>query len=133
AQMARGSGSVRRFMLHPSPDGCAASSPGPMNTNRNRYLQELGLWVGGSMLCIAPGMGGESYASLGLQRRQIQFLFPRAGDRFVIARIRMAHDARPRIVPQYARDALARRFAAIAHDHHAGVVRIAHADAAAMV
>ncbi len=46
---------------HPSPERGAAASPGPINTPevfvRAIVGGHLGLWVPGSMLCIAPGMG----------------------------------------------------------------------------
>ena len=56
-----------------------------------------------------------------------------AVDRDVVARIGVAHHAGRRIVPQHALDP-ARGFGrAVGDDHHAGMLREAHADAAAMV
>jgi hypothetical protein len=46
-----------RLSLHPSPDASGASSPGPINTALREFTTHLGLWVPGSMLRIAPGMG----------------------------------------------------------------------------
>src|SRR6478672_8226897 len=65
--------------------------------------------------------------------RQLQPLLLRTllGD--VVARIRVPHHARARVVPEHARNALVGGFRAIAHDHHARVLRVAHADAAAVV
>ena len=68
-----------------------------------------------------------------VERRQIQLLLARALDGFVVAGIGVAHDAGARIVPEHARDALARRFRTITNDDNAAVLRIAHADAAAMM
>ena len=50
----------------------------------------------------------------------------------LVAGIRMAHHAQCRVIPQHTQQALVRRCAAIAHNHHARVLRIAHADSAAM-
>ena len=45
----------------------------------------------------------------------------------------MSHHAARRIVPQHARDATRGGFGAVANDDHAGVLRITHADAAAVM
>ena len=45
----------------------------------------------------------------------------------------MAHHAGARIVPQHALEAARRIIRAVADDDHAGMLRIAHADAAAMM
>src|SRR3546814_4690052 len=45
----------------------------------------------------------------------------------------MAHDAGAGVVPQHAGDALVGFLAAVADDHHAGVLAVTHADAAAVV
>ena len=45
----------------------------------------------------------------------------------------MTHHAAARIVPEHAPQAASRRLGAVAHDDDAGVLRVAHADAAAMV
>jgi hypothetical protein len=45
----------------------------------------------------------------------------------------MAHHASGRVVPQHALDPFRGRIAAVADDHHAGMLRVTHADAAAMV
>ena len=45
----------------------------------------------------------------------------------------MAHDARRRIVPQHALDPFRGGIGPIADDHHAGVLRIADANAAAVM
>src|SRR5690606_36036364 len=50
-----------------------------------------------------------------------------------VASVRVAHDARPGIVPEHARDAAVRVGSAIANDHHAAVLRIAHAHAPTVV
>jgi hypothetical protein len=47
--------------------------------------------------------------------------------------IGMAHHAGGRVVPQHAGDALVGSDAAVAADHHAGMLGEAHSDAAAMV
>ncbi len=57
----------------------------------------------------------------------------RGGDRQLVARIGVAHHARAAVVHQHARQALGGRLAAVGHDHHAGVLRVAHAHAAAVV
>ena len=65
--------------------------------------------------------------------RQFQPVLLGALDGDVIARIGMAHDAARRIVPQHPLQASRRIVAAVADDHHAGMLRIADADAAAMM
>src|SRR5258706_6314409 len=65
--------------------------------------------------------------------RNIELLLPCDLDRLFIPRIRMPHHAQRRIVPEHALDALRRRGSAVAHDHQARVLRVAHADAAAMM
>src|SRR5690606_20555284 len=67
------------------------------------------------------------------QHRQLQAPVLRAFDRDVVARIRMAHDTGAGIVPQHAGDAGVGFPAAVADDDEAGVLRIAHAYAAAVV
>jgi hypothetical protein len=59
------------------------------------------------------------------QRRQVA--------RGVVAGVGVAHHAGGRVVPQHALDALGGGVGAVADDDHAGVLRIAHADAAAVV
>ncbi|EEF93719.1 hypothetical protein CATMIT_01647, partial [Catenibacterium mitsuokai DSM 15897] len=51
----------------------------------------------------------------------------------LVARIGVPHHAGARVVPQHPGDAAVGLFAAVADDHHAGMLRIAHADAAAVV
>ena len=68
-----------------------------------------------------------------LQARQIQPLLLGAVDRVLVARVGVAHDAGRRVVPQHALDAPRRLGVPSADDHHAGVLRVAHADAAAVV
>jgi len=65
-----------------------------------------------------------------LDHRQVQALLAGAGNGDVVPRIGMAHDSRAGIVPQHAANALGRRLAAVAHDDHPGVLRVAHADPA---
>jgi len=65
--------------------------------------------------------------------RQLQSLLPRARNRILVPRVGVAHHARRWIVPQHSRDAGVGFFRAIAHDHEAGVLRVTHADAAAVV
>src|SRR5690606_27701009 len=65
--------------------------------------------------------------------RQAQPLFARAVERNFITRIRMAHDTGGGIVPKYPLDPLCCRIGAIATDHHARVLREAHADTAAVM
>src|SRR5690606_20947383 len=72
-------------------------------------------------------------APLPPQHRQLQPLLLRAVDGDVIAGIGVAHDAGAGVVPQHALDAAVGGLAAVAHDHHAGVLRVAHAHAAAVV
>ena len=60
-------------------------------------------------------------------------LFARSLDRDLITGIRMAHHAARWIVPQHAFEFLPRLLAAIGHDHDARMLRITHADAAAVV
>src|SRR5690606_5365615 len=65
--------------------------------------------------------------------RHLQPLLLRAVDGDVIAGIGVAHDAGAGVVPQHALDAAVGGFAAVADDHHTGVLRVAHAHAAAVV
>src|SRR6185437_9374805 len=58
---------------------------------------------------------------------------PGASDGRFVARIRMAHDSARRVVAQHPSQAHARRGRAVADDHHARVLRVAYADAAAVV
>src|SRR5699024_700100 len=51
----------------------------------------------------------------------------------LVPRIRMAHHAGARIVPEHARDALVGGLGAVADDDQTGVLAVAHADAAAVV
>ncbi len=64
---------------------------------------------------------------------QIQLILPGALKRFVVSGIGVAHHARGGVVPQHARDAPRRFGGAVADHHHAGVLRIADADAAAVM
>src|SRR6188768_1793866 len=64
---------------------------------------------------------------------QIELVPVRRLDGDVVTRVRVAHHAARRIVPQYACDALARRFGSVAHNDNAGVLREPHAHAAAVV
>ena len=50
-----------------------------------------------------------------------------------IARVGVAHDAGAGVVPQHALEPPRGIVGAVGDDHHAGVLRIAHADAAAVV
>ena len=70
---------------------------------------------------------------MSLRHRQLQPLLLRAFDGFGVAGIGVAHDARAGVVPQHAGDAGVGFFRAIADDHEAGVLRVAHADAAAVM
>src|SRR5690606_26174580 len=67
------------------------------------------------------------------QHRQLQALLLGAVDGDVIAGIGVAHDAGAGVVPQHAGDAFVGRFRTIADDDHAGVLRVAHAYATAVV
>ena len=51
----------------------------------------------------------------------------------LVTRIGVAHHAGRGVVPQHALESPAAVCAAVAHDHHAGMLRIAHADAAAVM
>src|SRR5687768_7077546 len=64
---------------------------------------------------------------------QIETLLLRAGNRLLITRIRMAHDAGGGVVPEDALEATCRLVGAVGDDDHAGVLRIAHADPAAVM
>src|SRR5450631_4309745 len=74
-----------------------------------------------------------SYGQTQRSERNIELLAARFLDRFLVARIRMPHDAQRGVVPQYARDALRRGVRSIAHDDDARVLRVAHPHAAAMM
>ena len=52
----------------------------------------------------------------------------RLGD--VVTRIRVAHDAARRVVPQHALDARRRRVGTVTADDETGVLRVTHADVA---
>ena len=88
---------------------------------------------------VARPAGGQQrvggvQASVGHRdHRQVQVVLARARDGLVVARIGMPHHAGGRIVPQHARQPRIGLDAAVAHDHHAGVLREAHAHAAAVV
>jgi hypothetical protein len=56
-----------------------------------------------------------------------------AFDGALVAGVGVAHDARRRIVREDAREAPRGGFGAVGDDHHAGVLRIAHAHAAAVM
>src|SRR5699024_3075309 len=65
--------------------------------------------------------------------RQLQPLLLRAGNGILVPRIGMPHHAGAGVVPEHARDALVGGFGAVADDDQAGVLAVAHADAAAVV
>src|SRR6185437_15551235 len=67
------------------------------------------------------------------QHRQPQPLLLRTLNRHLIPRIRMPHHPGTRIIPQHPRNPLVRLGAAIAHDHHAGVLRVTHTHATTMM
>jgi hypothetical protein len=54
-------------------------------------------------------------------------------ERDVVTCVGMPHDAACRVVPQHAFDPSCRRLCAVAHDDHAGVLRVADTHAAAMM
>ena len=60
-------------------------------------------------------------------------MLARTGNGVLVTRIGMAHDAGGRVVPQHALDPARRFRGAVAHHDHAGVLRVADADAAAVV
>ena len=64
-----------------------------------------------------------------LPRTVLRHLIPRIR----IPRIRMSNHRGARVVPQHPRNALVGFRRAIAHDHHAAVLRVAHAHAAAVM
>src|SRR5260370_149256 len=66
------------------------------------------------------------------QARQVELVRPRAIDGEVVAGIGVSHHAGGRIVPQHAADAVGCLWCAITDDPHAGGLRKAHADAAAV-
>ena len=65
--------------------------------------------------------------------RKLQALLARAVNRDRVARIGVAHDARGRIVPEYAFQPARGIICAVCHDHHAGMLGIADANASAMM
>src|SRR5258708_20233352 len=67
------------------------------------------------------------------QARQVELVRPRAIDGEVVGGMGVSHHAGGGIVPQHAADALGCLWCAITDNHHAGVLRKAHADAAAVV
>ena len=67
------------------------------------------------------------------QTRQVEPLLLGASDGVLIACVGVSHHAARGIVPQHALDAARGGFGAVANDDHAGVLRIAHADAAAVM
>ena len=64
---------------------------------------------------------------------QVEPVLLGAVDGDVVAGIGVAHDAGRRVVPQHALEAPGRLRRAVGDDDHAGMLREAHADAAAMV
>src|SRR3546814_5601684 len=68
-----------------------------------------------------------------VQHRQVEALLAGAVDGVLVAGVGVAHDAGSRVVPQHALDSFRGGLAAVADDDHAGVLREAHADAAAVV
>ena len=78
--------------------------------------------------CLLPAAG-----LLGMDYHFLGDLLAGALLRNFVAGIGMAHHAGAGVVPQHARDALVRFRRTVADDHESGVLRIAHADAAAVV
>ena len=68
-----------------------------------------------------------------LQHGQLQALLARAVASCLVSSIGVAHDASAGIVPQHPRQTRIRFDAAIAHDHHARVLRKAHAHTATVM
>src|SRR5215831_16845063 len=64
---------------------------------------------------------------------QVERVLPSAQQSFLVAGIGMPHHAARWIVPQHASETPCRGLGAIAHDHHAGVLRVADADTAPVV
>src|SRR5215472_4824195 len=67
------------------------------------------------------------------EARQVERVLPGAQQSLLIAGICMPHDTAGWIVPQHTSQTPARVLGAIAHDHHAGVLRVADANAAPVV
>src|SRR5215468_2130786 len=65
------------------------------------------------------------------EERQVQSVRTRALDGAFVAGISVPHDTARRIVPQHALDAARGRWAAVADDDDAGVLRVTHADTTA--
>src|SRR5688572_33320718 len=77
-------------------------------------------------------------ASLGVmsfpsQAWQVEIVLLRRVDGEIVARIRVAHHARGRIIPQHACNALRGGLGPVANNHDTGVLRESHADAAAVM
>jgi hypothetical protein len=104
--------------------------------NRLPYEYEITGRQGGLFDAAPPTPRGSGYPfsrRRASDHRQVEIALARARDRVVVSRVGMAHDARARIVPQHAFDARGSGVRSIADDDDAGVLCIAHADAAAVV
>src|SRR3954469_5145180 len=87
----------------------------------------------------SPGVRSSGFVTSALptagspHHRQVQALLPRTLHRDLIARVPMPHHPGGGIVPQHAPDLLVGLLGAVAHHHHARMLRITDADAAAVV
>jgi hypothetical protein len=73
------------------------------------------------------------HAQVSPEHRQFRPCSRAQATALLVAGVGMAHHAGGGVVPEHALDALRRRVGAVADDDHAGVLRVAHADAAAVV